>query len=151
FRKTGADRHRRVRVEYVGGVEVRNALVGLAERRDFHVGIDAEQVANLCDLVGRGHQRLRPAFGLHVGNIGHDYALGDGRARLNVQPTFGGSGNSVTKRCASAISPVTSIRSRGAPPWITAATVLGSPLNTTAQFSIGPRSMSRRPSWIMAT
>ena len=49
-------------------------------------------------------------------------ALGEGRARLNVHATFGGSGKSVMKRFASSMSPSTRIVSKGAPPWMTAAT-----------------------------
>jgi len=41
--------------------------IGLAERRHLHVVVDAEQVANLGDLVGRRHERLGAAFRVHVG------------------------------------------------------------------------------------
>jgi len=52
FREAGADRHRRVGIKDVGRIEVGDALVGLAEGRDFHVGVDSEQVTHLGDLVG---------------------------------------------------------------------------------------------------
>ena len=62
-REAGADRQRRVGIEDIGRVEVGDALVGLAERRHFHVAVDAEQArAPSPTLVGRGEHRCRSGF-----------------------------------------------------------------------------------------
>ena len=70
--EAGADRHRRVGVEHIGGVEVGNPLVRLAEAGHFQVAVDAERVAHLHHLVGRREDGVGAAFERDVGNIGHD-------------------------------------------------------------------------------
>ena len=51
-RKPGEDGERRIAVEDVAGVEVGHTLVGFAECRHHHVGIDAEHLAHADLQVG---------------------------------------------------------------------------------------------------
>ena len=70
--EAGADRHRRVRIEHIGRVEVGNPLVRLAERRHLKVAVDPECLAHLHHLVGRREDRVGAAVERDVGNLGHD-------------------------------------------------------------------------------
>ena len=94
-REAGADRQRRVRIEHVSRVEVGHAFVGLAERGHLHVAVDAEEVANLGDLVGRGEDGVAAAFGLHIGKVGHrraPYAKAAGASTKCIKRPFPATG-----------------------------------------------------------
>jgi hypothetical protein len=55
--EAGADRERRLGIEAVGLVDLRNVRVGRREGRDHHVGVDAEEIASGDTAVGSGAEQ----------------------------------------------------------------------------------------------
>src|SRR3546814_21031119 len=73
------DGERRVAVEDIGRVEVGYALVGLAERRHFHVDIDPDDLARIDLGFGSGAKRRAVRVGGAVRDMGNRWATLDGK------------------------------------------------------------------------
>ena len=70
-REPSADRQRRVRIENIGCVVIRYALIGFAEGGDFHIRVDPERLAHLDGFVGGIEHGRAAGVGLDVGNVCH--------------------------------------------------------------------------------
>jgi len=68
--KAGQDCQGGVRIEHIGIVRIRRALIGDAEGRNLHVDVDPEHLAHVDSDVGRGQDGLVGGVGAG-GLVGH--------------------------------------------------------------------------------